>query len=75
LHLSGSHGNTFERSSKFEKIPAFLRKHRVGKHLAPVRMLGQHCPDVEILDKEIACIHFASIRTTRQHHPGAVLLW
>jgi hypothetical protein len=36
-------------------------------------MLGQHCPDAKILDKEIACILSASVWTTGQHHPNVVL--
>jgi len=32
-------------------------------------------PNAEILDKEIACIHSASVRTTGQHRLDAVLLW
>jgi hypothetical protein len=61
LHLSGHHGNTSGRTSEFEKIPAFLHRHGVGRQLAPARMLGQHSPDAKILDKEITCIHFASV--------------
>jgi hypothetical protein len=41
---------------------AFLHRHRVGRQLAIVRTLGQHRPNAEILDKEIACIHSASVR-------------
>jgi hypothetical protein len=75
LHLFGRHGNTFGQSSKFKKILAFLRKHRVGRQLAPIRTLRKHSLNAEILDKEIACIHSTSIRMTGQHRPDAVLLW
>jgi len=74
LHQSGRHGNTSGRFSEFEKIPSFLCRHGVGRQLAPVRTTGQHCPDVEILYKEIACIHYASIRTIGQHRSDAVLV-
>jgi hypothetical protein len=67
LHPSKRHGNMSGRSSEFEKI-AFLHRHGVGRQLALVQLSGQHRPDAEILDKEIACIHSAFVRTTRQHH-------
>jgi hypothetical protein len=67
LHPSGRHGDTIGRTSRFEKIPAFLHRQGVGRQLELVRTLGQHRPDAKILDKEIACIHSASIRTTGQH--------
>jgi hypothetical protein len=74
LHPSRCHGNMSERSSEFKKILAFLRRHRVGRQLAPVWMSGQHRSDADILDKEITCIHFTFIQTTRQHRPDAVLV-
>jgi hypothetical protein len=73
LHPSRRHGNTSRHFSEFEKMPAFLRRHGVGRQLAPVRTSGQHCPKAEILDKEIACIHSASVRTTGQHRPDAII--
>jgi len=73
LHSSGRHGNTFRRSSEFEKISA-LCKHELGRQLAPVRTTRQHRSDAEILGKEIAFIHSASVRTTWQHRPDAVLV-
>jgi hypothetical protein len=51
LHLSGRHGNTLGCSSEFEKIPAFLRRHGVGRQLALIWTLGQYNPDAEILEK------------------------
>jgi hypothetical protein len=60
LHSSKRHGNTSEHTSEFKKILAFLRRHGVGRQLAPVRTLGQYRRDAEILDKEIACIHCIS---------------
>jgi hypothetical protein len=75
LHPFGHHGNTSGCSSEFEKIPTFLCRHGVGRQLAPVWMLGQHHLDTEILDKEIACIHSASVQTTGQHRPDAALIW
>jgi hypothetical protein len=44
------------------------------RQLAPVWMSGQHRSDADILDKEITCIHFTFIQTTRQHRPDAVLV-
>jgi len=58
--VSRRHGNTSEHTSEFKKILAFLRRHGVGRQLAPVRTLGQYRRDAEILDKEIACIHCIS---------------
>jgi len=55
LHPSKCHGNTSGRFSEFEKILAFLRKQEVGRQLAPIRTSGQHCPNTNILDREIAC--------------------
>jgi hypothetical protein len=60
LHLSG-------RFSEFEKIPAFLHRYGVGTQLAPVRTPRQNHLNIEILDKEIACIHSTSVLTTGQH--------
>jgi len=73
LHPSGRHGNTSGCSSDFVKILAFLCRHGVGRQLALVWMTRQHCPNAEILDKEIACIHSTFVRTPEQHHPDAVL--
>jgi hypothetical protein len=75
LHQSESHGNMSRRSSEFEKIPAFLHRHEVGRQLAPVRTPGQNRPNAEILEKEIACIQFASVQTTGQHRSDVILLW
>jgi hypothetical protein len=75
LHPSGRHGNTFGHTSDFKKIPVFLHRHGVGRQLSPAQMPGQHRLDVEILDKEIVCIHSASIWMTGQHCSDAVLLW
>jgi hypothetical protein len=61
LHPPGCHDNTSRRTSGFKKIPAFLHRHRVGRQLAPVQTLGQHRSDTKILNKEIACIHSASV--------------
>jgi hypothetical protein len=72
LHPSRRHGNTFGHSLEFEKIPTFLYRHEVGRQLVPIQRIGQHCPNVEILDKEIACIHSAWVRMTGQHHPDVV---
>jgi hypothetical protein len=66
LHPSG-------RSSEFEKVPAFLCRHGVGRELTPVQTTGQYRPDAEILNKEIAFIQSASIQTLGQHRPDAVL--
>jgi hypothetical protein len=74
FHPSGHHGNTSRRSSKFKKIPSLLCWHGVGRQLAPIRTTGQHRLDVEILDKEIVCIQFASVRTPEQHRSNAVLV-
>jgi len=74
LHPSRRQCNTSRRSSEFEKIPTFLCRHGVGRQLAPVRTSGQQRPDPEILDKEIACIHSASVQTTGQHRSDAVLV-
>jgi hypothetical protein len=73
LHPSERHDNTFGPTLEFEKIPAFLYPHEVGRQLALVRTLGQHRPNTEILDKEIACIHSAFIRMSRQHCPMAIM--
>jgi len=73
LYPSRRHGNTSGRSLKFKKIPALLWRHGVGRHLALVRMLGQHRPNAKIFDKEIVCIHFAFVQTTGQYCPDAVL--
>jgi hypothetical protein len=72
VYPSGRHGNMSRRSLEFEKIPAFLCTHGLGRHLAPVRTNGQHCLD-EILDKETACIQSASVRTPWQHCPDTIL--
>jgi hypothetical protein len=45
LHPFKRHANTFERSSKFEKIPAFLRRHELRRQLTT----GQHHPDAVLL--------------------------
>jgi hypothetical protein len=60
---------------EFKKIPALLHRLGVGRQLAPVRTLGQHHPDTEILDNKIVCILFASFRTLGKHRPDVVLLW
>jgi hypothetical protein len=62
---SERHGNMSRCSSEFEKFLAFLRRHRVGRQLAPVQTAGQHCLDAEIIDKEIVCILSAFVKTTR----------
>jgi hypothetical protein len=74
LHPSGRHGNMSESSSEFEKIPALLCKHRLGRQLAPVRTTWQHRLDAKILEKEIACIHSTSVRTTGPHRLDTVLV-
>jgi hypothetical protein len=74
LHPSGRHGNTFGHFSVFEKISALLYRHGLGRQLGLVRTTGQHHLDAEILDKEIVCIHSASVRTTGQYRPDAVLV-
>jgi len=74
LHPFGRHGNTSRHSSEFEKIPSFLCRHGVGRQLAPIQMTRTHHSNAEILDKEIACIHSASVQTTGQHRPNAVLV-
>jgi len=57
---SGCQGNTFGRSSEFEKILVFLYRHGLGRQLAFVCTTGQHGPDV-VLDKEIMCRQFATV--------------
>jgi len=74
LHPSGRHGNTSRRTSKFEKIPAFLHRHGVGRH-APIWTLGQHPPNAKILDKDIVCILSAYVQRSGQHRLDVVLLW
>jgi hypothetical protein len=74
LHPSGHHGNTSGLSSEFEKIPALLSKHGLGRQLPPVQTPRQHRPDTEILDKEIACIHYASVQMTGQYRLDMVLV-
>jgi hypothetical protein len=48
------------QSSKDSSLPS---QTWVGKTNAPVRTTGQHHLDAEILDKDIACIQSATIRT------------
>jgi hypothetical protein len=74
LHTSGRHGNTSRRTSKSEKIPTFLCRYGVGRQLEPVRTSRQRRLDAEFLDKEIACIHSASVQKIDQHRPDAILL-
>jgi hypothetical protein len=73
LPPSGRHGNTSGCNLEFKKIPALLCRHGLGRPLALVRTTAQHRPNAEILDKEIVCIHSASIRMTGQHRQDAVI--
>jgi len=75
LHPFRRHGNTSRHTLEFEKIPAFVCRHGVGRQLAPIWMLGKHRPNAEILDKEIVYVHFVSVRTLWQHRPDVALIW